>query len=344
MNANTTTPEDARSPWFDGHLDLACIAVEGRDLSVPLAEAVGPPQPASITFPSLAEGRVIAAMGTIFTGPGIGGPCGYPKLEGLAEAEQAGVKQLEQYHHWEQAGLIRLVRSAADLPKSDTADGGPISICLLMEGADPIREPDDLQRWYDAGLRVIGMSWSCGTTYAGGNLPPYLPLTTRGEQLVMGMDRLGMIHDVSHLCERATWRLLEVSDGPVIASHSNCRALIQEPDWHQQRHLPDELIRALGDRGAVIGVNLCSAFLESDESKRASITQVADHVERVCQVTQRITATALGSDMDGGFPANRLPEGINRPADLHRITDELSARGFQMTTCQPSRSGTGTRS
>lgn len=314
--------------WFDGHLDLACIAMEGRDLSAPLSAAVGPPQPASITFSSLAEGGVIAALGTIFTGPGVSGPCGYPRIDGLVEACKAGRAQLAQYHRWEQEGLIRLVRSAADLPDQTKKPDGPIAICILMEGADPVTDPDDLPCWFEAGLRIIGMSWSHGTTYAGGNTPPYLPLTTRGERLVHAMDRLGMIHDVSHLSECATWQLLEVAQGPIMASHSNCRSLIREPDRYQQRHLPDDLIRALGERGAVIGVNLCTAFLESNETKRATITQVADHVEHVCQITRRVTATALGSDMDGGFGADRLPEGIDRPAHLHRIADELSQRGF----------------
>ncbi|MFG0331032.1 MAG: dipeptidase [Phycisphaerales bacterium] len=309
--------------WFDAHLDLATLAVEGRDLRVSVEEATGEPQPASVTLPSLRAGQVVGSLATIFTAPEEPGPCGYPSSEDLDAAHQAGRIQLEVYEEWERAGLVRRVEAGVDFEFSPGRE--PLAIAILMEGADPIRRPDEASWWVDRGVRVVGLSWGRGTRYAGGNARPG-GLTMLGRALVDELDELGVIHDLSHLPDGAAWELLEHTRGPVIASHSNCRALV---DGQNQRHLPDELIQAIGDRGGVVGLNLFSAFLTPDGTqRRATIEETTDHVVRIAELTGRRSAVGLGSDMDGGFGADRMPQGIDQPSDLMRLLDDLKRRGW----------------
>ncbi len=306
--------------WFDGHLDLACMALEGRDLRVPLVEAVGPPQPPSITLASLREGAVSRFLATLYTGLGTDGPCGYATIDSDA-AHDAARAQHRVYSSLAETGALRLARSSCEI---ESPQDGAVAI-LLMEGADPIRTPDEAEWWFDRGVRVVGLTWARGTRYAGGNAAPG-PLTPAGRVLVRVLDQLGVIHDLSHLADEAAWQLLDLARRPVIASHSNCRALAL---GHSQRNLPDDLIRAIGERGGVIGLNLFSLFLSPQgEKRRATIEETISHVERIVELTGRNDVVALGSDMDGGFGADRLPEGINSPRDLPRLTEALQARGW----------------
>ncbi len=308
-------------PWFDGHLDLACMALEGRDLAQPLESASGPPQPAAVTLPSLAEGRVTHFLATLYTGLGTEGPCGYSDGGDLDTPHRAGRAQLEVYHALVAAGRLRLIRSAGDL---DEPAQLPAAM-LLMEGADPIRTPDEADWWFEQGVRAVGLTWARGTRYAGGNAAPG-PLTPPGRTLVKRLDRLGMIHDLSHLADEAARELLDLAAGPVMASHSNARAICL---GHSQRNLPDDLINAIAARGGVIGLNLFSLFLISDgDRRRATVDEAVLHLEHIAQTAGRDDVVALGSDMDGGFGADRLPRGINTPADLHLLADALSSRGW----------------
>ncbi len=309
-------------PWFDGHLDLACCALEGRDLRQPLSDAAGPPQPATITLPSLRDGRVTHVLATIFTGLGTEGPCGYADAADPEPPHASGRAQLAVYESLVASGDFRVVRRRGDLRTASPARPAAI---LLMEGADPIRRPDEAAWWFEQGVRVVGLSWARGTRYAGGNAAPG-PLSSLGRTLVSEFDHLGVIHDLSHLADEAAWQLLDTATGPVLASHSNSRAVCV---GHSERNLTDDLIRAIADRGGVIGLNLFSLFLVDDgDTRRASIDEAVAHVERIAEVAGRADVVVLGSDMDGGFGADRLPRGINSPSDLPRLTEGLSRRGW----------------
>ena len=109
-------------PWFDAHLDLSYLALLGRDMTARLDQPTGGPQPAALTFRSLAEGGVRWALGTIFINPGKPGETwGYSDASDPDGAHRAGARQLDIYHDWEQRGLIRIVRTARDL--DDPAEG-----------------------------------------------------------------------------------------------------------------------------------------------------------------------------------------------------------------------------
>lgn len=336
--------------FFDAHLDLAYLAECGRDLHAgDLAACGGRHLPAAVTFASLREGGVRGCLGTIFTEavPDAGKPgaetgsFAYP-LGDAEAARRAGLRQLAWYERWQREGAIRLVRrggasggAVGGVDRSNDGDGDVLRVGILMECADPIASPDDLEFWMHRGVVAVGMAWVHGSRYAAGNgADPEgnAGLTPIGRELVRAMDALGVIHDVSHLSQRATDQLLEMTDATVMASHSNCRGFFDRDAYPnaRQRHLTDEVIREIARRGGVIGINLVSDFLEPglEKGKRASVGWVVRHVERVCELAGHRRAVGLGSDMDGGFSAARLPDGLDAPRDLSRVVVALTREGW----------------
>lgn len=304
--------------WCDGHLDLAYLALSGRNMASPLEKAEGPPQPAAVTLPSLAEGKVRWAFATIFTGAGDKGVTSYEP--GDAEtAHKHGVAQLDLYRSWEEAGLLRIVTTKSGLGGKEDV---PLNVILLMECADPIRDAEEVEWWFERGLRIVGLSWATGSRYAGGNGAPG-PLAPEGGDMVSALDEAGIIHDVSHLPDESVEELFSISTGPVIASHSNSRSLMGDG----LRHLSDEFIREIGLREGVVGLNLCGRFI-TPESRSATIEESVAHVLHVATSMGRRSGTGLGSDMDGGFSADVLPEGIDKPSDLNKLAWGLEEAGW----------------
>ena len=257
-------------------------------------------------------------LGTIYTEMGSPDqPYGYIDSLDLDGAEQAGMRELAVYEELEARGEIQIVRSRADLDRPPAG----LQVVLLMEGADPIRTPEKAVWWFERGLRLVGLVWGRGSRYAGGNARPG-PLTPAGRDLVVALDELGMVHDVSHLHDASVEELFDLSQGRVVASHSNCRALLDD----NPRHLTDDFIREIGRRGGVVGTNLYSSFLALN--RRAGIQDVVAHVQHVASIMGRKTGTALGSDMDGGFPPSELPEGLDHPSRLPALATALRNAGW----------------
>jgi len=313
-------------PWIDGHLDLAYLAVNGRDLRGRCAD----PALGCISLPELREAEVRLAFGTIFTElagagpPSLQSPAHAPHVyrdhDDLEGAHRAGMLQLELYEHLEREGWLRIVRSQRDLD-FDLNDDGPLRIMILMEGADPIRSPDELPIWFDRGVRMIGMTWAMGSRYAGGNERTG-PLTAIGIELAHAMDELGVIHDVSHLADEAFEQLLNISRGPIAASHSNARRLATP----SQRHLTDEQIRQIGNRGGVIGLNLYRRFLSP--TRDGTLADVVRHAQHITTVMGHFDGIALGSDADGGFPPAQLATDLEHPSRWSALADALLAAGW----------------
>lgn len=311
--------------WFDTHLDLACIALCGRDMrAVDPAQAGGADAPGGITFPSLSAGNVQACLGTIFIEPD-GSPEAIAYKSGDAvSANRAAKAQLDLYHHWRNQGLIRLMNA----PESGRIDAPLLGI--LVEGADGIVSPDDLAWWVERGVVAIGLAWAKQTRYAGGNTTQ-TGLTDLGRQLVKEMDRLNVVHDASHLSDAALNELFSLTDKPVIASHSNCRAIVDLPgEEPRQRHLTDASIREISRRGGIIGVNLFSMFIipGGKKDRRATIDEWCEHVDHICAIVGDRKHVGLGSDADGGFSCLKQPEGINCPAEYHKLLEGLARRGW----------------
>ena len=304
----------------DAHLDLAYNAVRGRAVHRPArqqaADDEGIP---TVGLPDLRDGGVDLICGVIFCEPAADGRDGYRTAE---EAHQAALNQLRWYHEQESQGALQILRARlADFSRHVSR----INTILLLEGADPIRNESDVKLFFDEGVRIVALSWKAGTRYAGGDAAPG-PLTPPGRALVKQLDSLGMIHDASHLAEESFWQLLEATPGPVMASHSNCRAIVPG-----QRQLSDEMIRAIARRGGVIGINFYDRFLlpPSEQGKRrATLKDVAIHARHICNLVGSADHVGLGTDMDGGLGREQIPVEIETSADLPRVAEALSADGF----------------
>lgn len=299
--------------WCDGHLDLAYLALHGHDL---LAE-VADPAARCVSLPALARGRVTTVLGTIFTergAEGQGTPWGYDASDPQS-AFDAGVRQLEWYESMERAGHLRIVRTAADLDAN-----APLRVVLLMEGADPIRSPEDMAWWHARGVRVVGLTWALGSRHAGGNAA-HGGLTALGRETVAALDEHRVLHDASHLADAAFDDLMACSARTVVASHSNCRALADE----RQRHLRDDQIAAIAARGGVIGLNLYGSFLA--HGREATLADALAHVERVASIAGR-DRCCLGSDLDGGFTPMQVPAGVRAPDQFDALDAALADAGW----------------
>jgi len=302
----------------DAHLDLSYNAIRGRAVEKSAREQIADDQGIpSVGLADLRAGGVGLICATIFCLPHDDEHPGYRSAQ---EAHDQMLDQLRWYQGMESARQISFVRKAAQLEKADQL---PRAI-LLLEGADPIRHESDLHMLFGAGLRIVGLAWR-QTRFAGGTGAPG-PLTAAGVQLLPMLDRLGIIHDTSHLAEESFWPLLDLTAGPVMASHSNCREIVPT-----DRQLSDEMIRAVTARDGVIGINLFDKFLlppDQSGKRRATLADVVTHVRHMCDLAGDAAHVGLGTDMDGGFGRDQLPVEIETSADLPRIAQALNAAGF----------------
>ncbi len=334
-------------PIFDAHLDLAFLAETGRDMHAPLETCRGRYQPAGVTLQSLREGGVTHCLGTIFTEAidpsdreSEDGAWAYPMGDAEA-AHVCGLRQLKLYQAWASAGVIALmprVDRLSEPMRRPIHDSERIQLGILMECADPIRGPEEVEFWAEGGVIAVGLAWWRQGRYAGGNgtnaSDSKAGLTGMGRGLVAELDRHGVVHDLSHLSQRATDDLLEATDAVVMASHSNCRALLGgegNPEW--QRHLSDETIREITRRGGVIGLNLIRNFIKTgldrkDPNDRPSIDDCVAHVEHVCEIAGDRWCVGLGSDMDGGVPTTEMAAGIDSPGDFSKLGEALAQKGW----------------
>lgn len=310
-------------PIADAHLDLAYNALRGRDVLKPAMEQTpdGEGTP-SVGLPDLRRGGAVLICASIFCEPARAGAGGYNSPD---EAHAMALSQLRWYGDRAAEGHLAIVADAASLAAaSSLTRAGVVPAVLLLEGADPIRGEEDLVMFSRAGLRVVGLAWR-QTRFAGGTGAPG-PLTADGRWLVRALDELHMIHDVSHLAEESFWQLLELARGPAMASHSNVRAIAGT-----DRHLSDVMIRALAARGGVMGINLYDRFLlphSEHGRRRPTLDDAVRHVRYVCDLLGDCRHVGIGSDMDGGFGAEHLPEGVHNWSDLRRLAESLSRAGF----------------
>lgn len=306
--------------WIDGHLDLAYIHQGLGDIR----RAPATTENRCVSLPSLQEGSFGIVAATIFIEPGVDAaaqPWGYAGPDDLAGAQRAAFAQLAIYESLERDGLLRIIRSAADLHA-----GGPLGIVLLMEGADAIADAADAARWHSRGIRMCGLTWAKGTRHAGGNAEG-AGLTASGRELVRAFDALGILHDASHLSDAAFDDLLTLTTRRVVASHSNARALL----GGGQRHITDAQIREIARRGGIIGLNLYGKFLAS--GRTATIEDALAQIDHVATTAGTRAVCALGSDFDGGFTPMDVPEGLRSPKQVHALLPRLRARNWSDQDC-----------
>ena len=209
-------------------------------------------------------------------------------------------------------------------------EGPPVGLVMLMEGAEGIRSIKELAEWWELGLRMIGLAWG-GTRYCGGTGEPGA-LTDEGRQLISAMADFNFILDLSHMDEAAALESLDRYEGAVMASHSNCAALMKGSE--SNRHVSDRVIAGLIERGGVQGLIPFNTFLKVGwNRKTASREEVpldayVAHIDHVCQIAGNSLHAAIGSDFDGGFGLQSIPAELDTIADLQMVRGKLLERGY----------------
>ncbi|MGD0996508.1 MAG: membrane dipeptidase [Candidatus Bathyarchaeia archaeon] len=317
----------------DAHEDIAFNALSlQRDFlqdisklrSKNYSEKEGTP---TICLPELQKGNVRIVFATIWVAPCEASPVSkgscYKTPE---EAHAQGMAQLDYYRRIEHKGLIKIIETKTQL-KEHLSSNTKLGLVILMEGADPIRAPNELKEWFGAGVRIVGPAWH-RTKYSGGTGAPG-PLSQEGKKLMAEMESIGLILDTSHMAEESFFNALDLFHGQVIASHANCRTFIPT-----DRHLSDEMIKALTSRNGVIGTVLFNQFLDFDWEKRGKVknevtlSTVIKHMRHVCELAGDRLHSAVGSDFDGGFGMEAVPSEIDTVADLQKLGNALSSEGF----------------
>lgn len=214
-------------------------------------------------------------------------------------------------------------------PELSLKPGHPVGLVILMEGAEGVSEPAELEEWWRLGVRLIGPAWA-GTRFCGGTREPG-PLTKEGYALLEAMAELGIVLDVSHMDEKAMLQALDFYPERVVSSHANVRSLLRGDD--SNRHLSDRAIQGLLEREAVLGLSPLNQFLvagwkRGDPREQVSLERLAAHIDYICQMAGDARHVGLGSDFDGGFGLQSAPREINTVADLQKIGEILKARGY----------------
>lgn len=334
---------------FDSHLDLAWSAIFfNRDLTLSVDEIRARESSMSderargknvLSFPELRRAGVAVCVATVLAraGPDQKVLPTYKRTDldyaAPSLAYSAARGQLAYYELLESQGLVRMIRTKSQLAShwasySADPEKTPLGIILSMEGTDPIVTPDQARHWHALGLRAAGLAHygrgqhAYGTGVSG-------PLSSAGIELLRVMDDLGMILDVTHLCDESMAQAFEYFDGRVLASHHNCRALVPG-----DRQLTDAQIKQIVSRGGVIGAALDAWMLYPNwvrgETKPDVVTlkNFADHIDRVCQIAGNAKQSALGTDLDGGFGNEQTPIDLRVYADLQKLAEILQARGY----------------
>ena len=223
-------------------------------------------------------------------------------------------------------GRVALVTDADTLERS--LDDGTFAAVLHLEGAEAIDpELDTLEILYRVGLRSLGLVWSRANAFGHGvpfgfpGTPDSGPgLTLAGRELVRRCNELGVMLDLSHLNERGFWEVAELSDAPLVATHSNAHALCPSP-----RNLTDEQLEAVRASEGMVGLNFAVQFLRAD-GRRDADTPIETMVRHLDHLIERLgpDGVGLGSDFDGAL----VPTAIGDAAGLPALMAALEAHGY----------------
>jgi membrane dipeptidase len=294
----------------------------------------------TVALPELRQGRIFLCFATLLA-RSTGRPSPHIDYESLAQSYAIAQGQLAYYQALRREGHIRLITTLADLNEhvaewtawdaghaALSGDTPTLGFVISMESADAITNPEQLSAWWEAGLRVLGPTHYGPGRYAGGTATE-LGLTDIGLALLGEMERLGMLLDMTHFSDQAFWQALDHYNGPVLASHNNCRALVPH-----QRQFSDEQLQAIIERDGVIGAAFDAWMIQpgwiigESTNEGVSLAHIVDHIDHVCQLAGNSRHAAIGSDLDGGFGREQSPHDLDTIADLQKVADLLAERGY----------------
>ncbi|ASV30570.1 dipeptidase [Maribacter cobaltidurans] len=329
---------------LDAHLDLSMNAMEwNRDLtwsveSIRASEKGMTDKPDrgknTVSFDALRKGNIGICVATQIAR--------YVKLgnnlPGWKSAHQAWAQtqgQLAWYRAMEDAGELSQITTKNQFNDhlnrwNEDKVHTPIGYILSLEGADSIINMDYLHKSYEDGLRAIGPAHYGPGTYAFGT-DSIGGIGRKGKELLKEIQKLKLILDATHLCDQSFWETMEVYQGPIWASHNNCRKFV-----NHNRQFSDEQIKELIDRKAVIGMALDAWMMvpnwirgkSTPESTGVSLEHTIQNIDHICQLSGNALHVGIGTDLDGGFGLEQSPKDIDTIADLQKIPSMLEKRGY----------------
>jgi len=331
---------------IDAHLDLSMNAMEwNRDLrelvnEINERETGLTDKPdrgnATVSFPELRKGNIgliVATQIARYVAPS-------NPLPGWNSPEQAWAQtqaQLAWYKAMEEAGEMVQINNIDSLEKhinlwNDESNirQKPIGYILSLEGADSLITIEHVERAWNYGLREIGPAHYGEGRYANGTDGTGL-MPQNGIVLLKEMERLNIILDATHLCDDAFWQALDNFNGHIWASHNNVRAIV-----NHNRQFSDEQIKALIERGAVIGgaldawmmVRGWQRSISTPKEMSCNLEKIIDHFDHICQLAGNTLHIGIGTDLDGGFGREQCPYDLNTIADLQKLPSLFYKRGY----------------
>jgi membrane dipeptidase len=331
---------------FDGHLDISMNAVEfNRDVTKSLKEIRDREAEkldykdrgkGILTLDEMRKGQIgicIATQIARYVAPDTNMPgWNSPDIAwAITQAQLAWYRVMEDHGQMKQITNRDELNAHVDLWKT-AADQSelPIGYILSLEGADSIINLGYLETAYAYGLRALGPAhygpgrYAPGTGSEGG-------LESGCKDLLLEMQRLGIVLDVTHLTDEGFWEALDIYSGPIWASHQNCRALVPH-----QRQFSDEQIKAIIERDAVIGMAFDAWMMVPDWQRGVTqpytagvnLERIIEHVDHICQLAGNTKHVGIGSDLDGGYGREQCPYDMESIADLRKLIDLLAKHGY----------------
>jgi membrane dipeptidase len=219
---------------------------------------------------------------------------------------------------------IEITRSYNEIMK--TIEKGKIAAVITVEGGEPLMgKIESLRTIYRLGVRSLTLThFPRNMLGDGSGADSGSHLTEFGKNVVHEMNMLGMIVDISHLNETGFWDVMDITKDPVLATHSNCKALCSH-----HRNLTDAQIKALAEKGGVINLSFCAGFIkdnvdfDTDAVKQVTILDWLDHLDHAVELVGT-DHVGIGSDLDGGcgFPD------LNDVTRFPRLTEGMISRGY----------------
>lgn len=231
------------------------------------------------------------------------------RVEDIFEQQLSVIlRELNENHN-----CIRQAFSAEDVEANRRA--GRMSAILTIEGPAGFGyQPEMLDDLYRIGFRITSLGWNeknvlTGSHVTGGGL------TDQGREFVKEAQRLGMRIDVSHISDEGFWDIMDITQAPILATHSNSRAM-----WNSSRNLTDEMFLEICKTGGVAGFNLYAEFV----GQQPDLDTACDHILHFLELDPEGKHIALGGDLDG---CDMLVDGFRDVSDYPKLAERLLQRG-----------------
>ncbi len=345
----------------DGHVDVPYRLYATRDEAGAITEDLSArTEGGDFDFPRARAGGLDAPFMSIYV------PARHQQDGTAGEVAEQLVAMVRDFERrWPDA--VHVATSVAEVRAA--VDAGKIALPMGLENGAPIAKIEDVQKMHDLGVRYVTLTHSKDNALSDSSFDDHHThggLSALGKAVVREMNRVGIMVDVSHLSDQAFWHVLEISEVPVIASHSSARHFT--PGW--ERNMSDDMIRALAAKGGVIMVNFGSSFLDDGirkarekdwdaiqklldekgltfgepEAKRlvdayqaehpgphATVEIVADHIDHIVGLVGA-DHVGFGSDFDG--VGDSLPDGLRDVSAYPNLLRVLLDRGYSEADLQ----------